>query len=277
MNTYQLNYKFCIKFFTILSFAIILSLKANAQDEEQGKASYYANKFEGKTTASGEKYFHNKLTAAHRTLPFGTIVKIINIENNKEVIVRINDRGPFIDGRIIDVSKSAAEVLGFVEQGIVDVKIMIYNEKEEKNKETSEQLNNEVSEIPEKSNSEQDNEVIIPDEELVTTPEPSNTIVSENQAPVSTPAEITNFSIKSEKVSVRGFGIQIASYKELGNLLEQCAKVEIELKQQVIVQVVTDAETRIYRLIVGIFDTRSKAEYFKDTIKDMYQGFVVVF
>src|SRR5689334_17335274 len=76
---------------------------------QTGKASFYADKFEGKPTASGEKYKHNKLTGAHKSLPFGTKVKVTNVANNQSVIVVINDRGPYVDGRIIDLSKSAAE------------------------------------------------------------------------------------------------------------------------------------------------------------------------
>lgn len=93
--------------------------------QEQGKASFYADKFEGRTTASGEKYRHNKLTAAHRTLPFGTEVKVTNLSNNKSVTVRVNDRGPFVKGRIIDLSKSAAQKLNFIRQGTADVRLEI--------------------------------------------------------------------------------------------------------------------------------------------------------
>jgi rare lipoprotein A len=92
---------------------------------QTGKASFYADKFEGKPTASGEKYRHNKLTAAHKTLPFGTKVKVTNLGNNLTVEVIINDRGPYVDGRIIDLSKSAAEKLGFINQGLADVKIEV--------------------------------------------------------------------------------------------------------------------------------------------------------
>jgi rare lipoprotein A len=99
-----------------------LALVATAQTQT-GKASFYADKFEGRPTASGEKYKHNKLTAAHKSLPFGTKVKVTNMANNQTVEVIINDRGPYVDGRIIDVSKSAAEKLGFINQGLADVQV----------------------------------------------------------------------------------------------------------------------------------------------------------
>lgn len=93
--------------------------------QQTGKASFYADKFEGRPTASGEKYKHSKLTAAHRTLPFGTKVRVVNTANNQSVDVVVNDRGPYADGRIIDLSKSAAEKLGFINQGLADVRIEV--------------------------------------------------------------------------------------------------------------------------------------------------------
>ena len=92
---------------------------------QTGKASFYADKFDGHPTASGEKYRHNKLTGAQKSLPFGTKVRVTNLANNESVEVTINDRGPYVDGRIIDVSKSAAEKLGFVNQGLADVKLEV--------------------------------------------------------------------------------------------------------------------------------------------------------
>lgn len=90
---------------------------------EQGKASYYANSFKGKSTANGERFRQRKRSAAHRTLPFGTIVKVKNLRNGRTVKVRINDRGPFVEGRIIDLSKKAARRLGMLQDGVVPVEI----------------------------------------------------------------------------------------------------------------------------------------------------------
>ena len=90
---------------------------------ETGKGSFYADKFEGRPTASGEKFDQDKMTAAHRTLPFGTKVKVTNQANGRSVTVTVNDRGPFAAGRIIDVSKKAANKLGMVNAGVANVKI----------------------------------------------------------------------------------------------------------------------------------------------------------
>ena len=90
---------------------------------ETGMASFYANKHNGKKTASGERYQSSKLTAAHKTLPFGTMVKVTNLSNGKTVEVRINDRGPFARGRIIDLSRSAAKQIDMINAGVTKVKL----------------------------------------------------------------------------------------------------------------------------------------------------------
>jgi rare lipoprotein A len=104
---------------------ILFSFAPSFAQIQKGTASYYADKFEGKQTASGEKYKHKNLTAAHKTLPFGTIVKVTNLENQESVEVRINDRGPFVSGRVIDLSRSAAEILKFINQGLAEVQIEV--------------------------------------------------------------------------------------------------------------------------------------------------------
>ena len=91
----------------------------------RGKASWYGKKFHGRPTASGEIYNSNAMTAAHRSLPFGTRVKVTNLNNGRSVVVPINDRGPFIKGRIIDVSAGAARSLGMIQSGIANVQVEI--------------------------------------------------------------------------------------------------------------------------------------------------------
>lgn len=90
---------------------------------ELGKASFYADKFIGRKTASGTVFRQNRMTAAHKTLPFGTKVKVTNLSNGRKAKVRITDRGPFVEGRIIDLTKKAAKRLGMVNAGIVKVEI----------------------------------------------------------------------------------------------------------------------------------------------------------
>lgn len=92
---------------------------------QRGKASWYGRRFHGKKTASGERYNMNAMTAAHRKLPFHTIVRVTRTADNKSVVVRINDRGPYIKGRIIDLSRKAASRLNMLRAGVVDVRVEV--------------------------------------------------------------------------------------------------------------------------------------------------------
>jgi rare lipoprotein A len=92
---------------------------------QRGIASYYGREDNGKPTASGEIYDMNGITAAHRTLPFGTMLEVTNLENGKKVLVRVNDRGPFVGGRIIDLSVGAARRLGMLDNGTALVEIRV--------------------------------------------------------------------------------------------------------------------------------------------------------
>ena len=89
----------------------------------QGYASYYSRKSAGLRTASGERLYNDSLTCAHRTLPFGTLLKVTNLKNNLSVVVKVNDRGPFIRGRIIDLSWAAAKEIGLLADGIARVTV----------------------------------------------------------------------------------------------------------------------------------------------------------
>jgi len=102
---------------------VVPPARSGVRPYEVGTASWYGQDFEGKPTASGEPYNMFELTAAHPMLPLGTLVKVTNLRNRKAVVVRINDRGPVVDGRIIDVSYSAAKVLNFQSRGVQRVRL----------------------------------------------------------------------------------------------------------------------------------------------------------
>ncbi|MBK9334462.1 MAG: septal ring lytic transglycosylase RlpA family protein [Ignavibacteria bacterium] len=105
---------------------------------QEGEASWYGPGFQGRKTANGERFDTHEMTAAHKTLPFNTLVKVVNLSNDMSVVVRINDRGPFIRGRIIDLSKAAKMEIGM--DGLAPVRIEIFNPEEEE--ETESELNN---------------------------------------------------------------------------------------------------------------------------------------
>ena len=95
--------------------------RAQADEVLTGKASFYGNKFHGRKTSSGERYHRDSLTCAHKTLPFGTLLKVRNLKNGREVVVKVTDRGPFVKGRIVDLSMAAARELDMLSSGVANV------------------------------------------------------------------------------------------------------------------------------------------------------------
>lgn len=121
-----LNMKQSVFIWLLISFFSFSAIgKPGKQFKRQGRASFYASKFHGRKTANGEKYNMYAYTAAHKSLPFNTLVKVVNMSNNKSCLVRINDRGPYSKGRIIDLSKAAAKTIGLFKAGSGHVRLEI--------------------------------------------------------------------------------------------------------------------------------------------------------
>jgi rare lipoprotein A len=109
----------------LLNFSCVVAHAQQLGKTYRGKASYYAKFFHGRKTASGERFDTQDLTAAHKSLPFGTMVEVTNLSNRKKCIVKINDRGPFKPGRIIDLTQAAAKRLGMTIVGLANVRLRI--------------------------------------------------------------------------------------------------------------------------------------------------------
>lgn len=209
----------------------------SAQNKIQtGKASFYANKFEGRKTASGEIFSQSKLTAAHKTLPFGTSVKVTNLANHKSVVVIVNDRGPFVPGRIIDVSYAAAKILGFTKLGVANVSVEVLDENE--------------------------NEAIINKKAVI-----EKSIFSK---------EAAFYHLVSEQFEPEGFAVQIGSFKESDHLIRLTNQLENEYRKRVTVQIAPVQAANIYSVLIGYFKKRTQAENFKEKVIQKYPGSFVV-
>ena len=109
-----------MKLIVFISFLYIINIQSDIVN-----VSYYGKEHHGKKTASGEIFDMNKLTTAHKKLPFGTIIEMTNIHNNKSIVVKVNDRGPYIKGRTFDLSKAAFDSIGDIKRGVIKVKFKI--------------------------------------------------------------------------------------------------------------------------------------------------------
>jgi len=240
-----------LRHFLFLLFAFAaLTVLGQKSNEQIGKASFYGNEFDGRTTANGEKYDPDKLTAAHLTLPFDSQVKVVNLSNNKSVTVRINDRGPFIKGRIIDLSAAAAKKLDFYDEGLTKVKLIPLNQKSQnpqKTKSRSYQSRNTVTDKPAKS----------------------------YEKVSSSPGEIY-YEIMTLKAHPSGYGVQVGSFREMVNLLKLTEGISTKYKKTVRIQVGKVKNNKVYRVFVGEFSAKEDAEELKNQLSDTYPGSFVV-
>ena len=215
--------------FQLLVFSILsLSFSATGQKgktiELKGRASYYADNFHGKRTASGEKFDINKFSAAHRTLPFGTKVKVTNLINGRAVILKINDRGPHVKTRIIDLSKISAKSIDLMKYG--DAKVSIE---------------------------------VVTDPKLALGPFLANYHPNEvlNTA-LYLPGNTYNFWGFSKKIE--GYGFQVGSFTDLISARETCQLLITKAIKDVYIQVASLADGKIYRIMVYQFPNRQFAE-----------------
>ena len=238
----------------LLTVFIISAASAQVQT---GKASFYANKFEGRLTASGVKYHHNKPTAAHRHLPFGTKVRVTNMANNKSTVVEVNDRGPFVGGRIIDLSRSAAKKLDFIGAGVTDVIIEVVGNP-----------GDDIQDLEPSVASTATNPKNVDVEQSGTqSPNPANTVQ---------PEEFYELSIN--RIKPDWFGVQIGSFQELANLIRLADNLKSSYQKDVTVQVKDINGVKIYSLVIGNFNKREKAERFKKRVDKKYpDSFIVDF
>lgn len=110
------------------SLIIIALTKISAQTVETGKATYYADRMHGRPTSSGTRYHRDSFYCAHRTLPFGTLVRVTDTNTGKSVIVKVIDRGPFGKGKVVDLSKAAARELGMLSKGVIRIELEVVND-----------------------------------------------------------------------------------------------------------------------------------------------------
>lgn len=227
----------------LLLFCTVNFFCANAQKgsliELKGRASYYAEDFHGKRTASGERFDIYKFSAAHRTLPFGTKVKVTNLKNGKAVILKINDRGPHVKTRIIDLSKAAAKVIDLMRFGAARVSIEVVN-----------------------------------DPTLALGPYlPSFASNEVLNTALYFPGSTYNYWGYTRKLE--GFGFQVGAFTDLVSARETCHSLIVKGLKDVYIQVAALPDSKLYRVMLHQFPTRKMAENELACLRDLgLHGFV---
>lgn len=282
------------KIIASLVFTIFVFTTLFAQIE-YGVASFYGTKFHGKATASGEKYNQFALTAAHKTLPLGTIVKVTNAQNNKSVFVKVNDRGPFIKGRVIDLSTKAADILGYRNKGTAYVKIEIIDKDEqpadlmEATENIAEQngiktydstANTTISdmtnwkEIPTVNTEQSSDNAITAKKE--SSPNPIDAIISDANSNATTNRSPYYIITKLDKSKSGFYGLQLGVYSDMNVILAIIADLEAKYHQTLLVEQVDLNGKTVYKLFIGKFQNRAYADALKSVIADKYKDAFVL-
>lgn len=255
--------------FTFLAAATILSSFGIASLEEFGKAGYYADSLQGRKTASGELYDKNELTCAHKSLPFGTKLRVTRLDNKKSVVVRVNDRGPFVDGYVTDVSRKAAEALGLLKEGVTRVKL-----------EVVEAANTARVAAETDGNA---NLLVKRDDKKLTAAKAGKTAkpVAYNADPVpaSTASKSTTelYKVDLKKSEKSGFGVQLTTLDNADNVLPEVKKIQTLWPGKSLVLIDKDETNKSYKVIIGPYADRKSAEVQqKLAAKKGYKGCFVI-
>lgn len=300
----KIRHFFCIRFVYVLSLLSILNIKNHfmmhrtiilltgllalfvapglvAQTQkttaEYGKCGYYADNLHGRKTSSGEKYDKKALTCSHKTLPFGTKVRVTRLDNKKSVVVRVNDRGPYMDGYVTDVSRKAAEAIGLTRDGVARVKVEVVKEEQAvkaitvSNRVLPKELEEEpapvtYSTVPAtksgaKAQAAQAKKGVAP---ATYSTAAKSLALGATPNPVSDAAvqESETYQISLKPVGKGSFGLQVSSLSTPEHLFREVNKLQATWPGKVVVnhEERKDLGTATYKLLLGPYATRKEAE-----------------
>lgn len=290
----------CLIFIVI--FFSQLCLNAQHKLIEKGIASYYHDHLKLHKTANGELYHPSEMTAAHLTLPFNTLVEVKNLENKKTIQVRINDRGPFVERRIIDLSRAAADSLDMLYQGLVNVQIRVLSFGEAYKRKKVNVLASGNTKINKKKKAELDNnspdsarfikenlasKVIIP-RQFIANLEVENEDMAfsisgdagDNAKNISIPVvSPKSIEVNSTEIFVSNeivYGIQIGSFRKRSNMEKLSERLKRNFIEKFNVQEINKGDTLYYRMILGEFENENSALKLKTRLEKEFPGCFVI-
>ncbi len=232
----------------VVSVLVLLPLFLSAQESEQGQAAYYADYLEGRLTRLGEVYDPAELTCAHRTHPRGTLLRITNLDNGNQVVARVNDRGPYQDGFVVDLSREAARQLDMIASGTARVNVIRVGMAEE-----------------------------LPPVQAPPTRAQAYTVTEKGFVPAADPGASLIHTLLPENP---GYTVQLGAFSQYENAAESIRARQREGLKEVYLYETPEANglTR-YRVVLGKFESRAEAERRKEELNALsgIQGFVLAF
>lgn len=252
--------------------------------QEKGFAINYKESDASRVTSSSELYDPSKLTAAHNTIPFGTMVKVTRLDNGMSVVVRINDRGPFTPNRIVALSKAAAYTIGLKKYEKVIVQLTILPKKE-----STEPLVEKPEKKPDipfyqpgstKTETKETEDLSLRIDPVDGTRIQQNTDTEKNMvsSPINEPLKPGLYQIQLNRLPEKGFAIQVGSFQNISVMWSEVSRLHNAWFKQIMVKTVKTANGLVlHKLLLGPFATREKASSYKGNLKEKYgiEGFIV--
>lgn len=268
-----------MKLFTTILLSTVFLFSAQADAQEFGKASYLDMAYQGAITASGEAYDADKFTGAHKIHPFGTKLRITRQDNGRSVIVRINDRGPHIKGRIVDVSYAAAKALDMVRDGVVDVKVEVVGkvdptptQEPESEPETYSPPTLNIEPASERNANTRSSTAspaeVTPDRNSDTAQKsPQEKAITNNRSSDYSERLLTRpyekyglYEIKVLQVNKAGFGIQLASLSSYENAMRELTRLQANKINNALLSIEqNNGGGMAFKIIIGPYESRSGA------------------
>lgn len=286
-------------FFFIAVFGVlsIFSLSSFIHDaaEEYGKAGYYADSLHGRKTKSGEVYDKNKFTCAHMTLPFGTKIRVTRLDNDRSVVVTVNDRGKFVEGYIVDLSRAAAEQVDLIKKGVARVKVEIVEEattsSTKKNASSKLMAARQADAADEEEMREAATQSLKPVEYRSSKKRASSTSLKSAKGAYLEPVEYTSrvakaeapkkansslYKINMKKATKNGFAVQVCTLNDGDNVLPIVEKLEKHFPNKVMISAAQEDGEHSYKVLVGPAKDKKAAQAEQKKVAKYYKESYVV-
>ncbi len=255
--------------------------------QEFGLASYYSDKYHGRETAYGDTYDKTKMTCSHKKHPYGTLLKITRLDNNRSVTCRVIDKGPYTKGRIVDLSRAAAERLDLIKDGVVEVKVEVVSNKPSTPKPAAPPP---VAAQPAPTPEDRTNlpkETPPPAEPAPAPAQPKPAPAEAKPMPEADPNKLVGqdyskyglYRIRVERGPNAGYGIQVMVVSDYEKAIKAIAALQARHFEDIFISVEQGQtpEQTLYKLVVGAFETEAQAQNYQENLKSKYniRGFVV--
>ncbi len=266
-----------MKLLLLTALMAVSSVALTAQ--EYGLASFYSDTYQGKPTAYGETYDKNKMTAAHKRHPLGTMLRVTREDNGKSVVVRVNDKGPFLPGRIVELSSAAAAKIDLLRDGVTRVRVEVVRQGESRSAESTPPAPSAAQEEPSRPTPPPQAAASERAEPTPPTPTPETRPAPSRPAPPKpeNKSHYGLYKIAAAKESFTGYGVQVASMKDYLSVLRKVTELEKRYFDNIYLSVERGPGRPLYKVLLGPFSSQEQADRYAQNMREKYQinGFVI--